>query len=138
MAKDNTIWEPSERQKNLLTVYQNAEYNLKVTAACKEAVISRQTFYTWFRDKVFLKWWNDEAHLYFGSKVPEMISTALRSALGENLPGFNDRRMLLERYDKAFKSHTKLDVEVTKTINNNLDKDIINKLDDIIENDNSN
>lgn len=72
---------PSEKQIALLREMIDGEGKPTITAFCAGAEISRQTYYDWFADDSFVKWFNHEWEMAMAKKVTWLDRVGLQKSV---------------------------------------------------------
>lgn len=115
MTETHTQFEPSESQRRLLTVVQEHGYGCFVRDACKEAAISRQTYYDWFHHEDFAAWWLGEQERYFALRLGRVYAALTDAATAETGPKDAKHnpaaiKLFLERFDHEYAPQSRADV----------------------------
>ena len=98
-----TSWQPSDLQQHVLSVFHAHGYDLTISAACKEAGISRVTYYEWHRHPEFSQWWEDEANRFFRLQLASVHVSTLRAATGRSEGSVvSGCKLFYERFDKDY------------------------------------
>ena len=112
-GKALTTWQPSELQRHVLSVFQDHGYKCTVGAACKDAGISRQSYYDWHDKPEFSAWWEAQVNRFFRLELHRVYRAAFAAADPDGLTcdengnqpflGLtSDRKLLLERFDRDY------------------------------------
>ena len=75
-----TEYKPTPKQLKLLEAYLNPDVAASVTAACKDADVSRQTYYEWMKDEAFCKWFWDEFNKHKTHIKAQLVKIGVRRA----------------------------------------------------------
>jgi len=98
-----TSWQPSDLQQHVLSVFHAHGYDLTISDACKEAGISRVTYYEWHRHPEFSQWWEDEANRFFRLQLASVHVSTLRAATGRSEGSVvSGCKLFYERFDKDY------------------------------------
>ena len=105
---DATKWEPTDCQRALLKVYQDADYQISVTDACSKAGINRVTYYAYWETAGFREWWIAEASKFFGRDLPKVLQNLRSGAAAvfdKDTPKPDSAlvKLFLERFDADYK-----------------------------------
>lgn len=100
-------------QRKLLEVLLNPEnFTLSITDICKEADISRPTYYKHMQDERFIEIYNEVSVDMLKAHIPNILNATVEYAKEKN--GHQDRKMLLTMTGLyADKLETKADVKLT-------------------------
>ena len=103
-ARDFT---PSEKQRSLLMAAQDASYGGCVRAWCRAAAIHHGSYYSWFEDPNYRRWWMAEAEKFFGLHLPRIHGALFHAAITplsgkDKKIDVNAAKLVLERYDRGF------------------------------------
>ena len=114
---DRTEFQPSETQRRLLSVFQDADYQISTVAACTAAEVGRQTFYDWTHGEDFNRWWLEQAERWAALSLPRVLGNLTAGAQGTYSgkaakPDHNLVKLYLERFDKSFLPATRQRVDV--------------------------
>ena len=113
MAESATAFTPSENQLKLLKVFQDADYDIKVTEACRAAKLDRaSTYYQWMKNEAFATWWKDKAVEFFGRLLPGVYGALNTAATGgdpRRCVNHAAAKILLDRFDKGFLPASKIE-----------------------------
>ena len=113
-----TDFEPSDNQEAMLEACQDADYVDSVKVACGKAGIEPSTFYRWFADLDFTKWWQAHAAAFFGRKLPQVqaaVYAAATERCGKGDAKFDPRaqKLFFERFDKQYTPTQRQEVAVS-------------------------
>ena len=123
-----TKWQPSANNLAMLKIFQAADYDISVTAACEALGIARHSYYEWFDKPQFAQWWQDQAERFFTQQVGAVYARLLSGAKG----AFDSQRarpmpamvkLFLERFDKSYCPRSAKDVTSNQDVNINLKSD---------------
>lgn len=97
------VFSPSANQLAVLSAFQATDYRCSVLAACKEVGLTPQAYYRWFDENPgFPDWWKAETSAFFARQLGRVHGAALASALGDDIPGASDRKLMMERFDADY------------------------------------
>ncbi len=112
-----TKWKPNANQRRVLKIFQDKEYAISVTDACRQAGLDRCAYYKWFeRDPSFVAWWEAEHERFFTLGLNEIQAAIRRGALtGQGKSQTAAQKLYLERFDARYmpKSKTEIDGKLT-------------------------
>ena len=113
-----TSWHPSNAQRHVLSVFHAHGYDLTISDACKEAGISRVTYYEWHRHPEFSQWWEDEANRFFRLQLASVHVATLRCATGKATVPVNPTacKLFYERFDKDYCPASRQHTEVSGSL----------------------
>lgn len=112
MVTADTDWQPDERQRRLVSAFQDSNYDIDVTEACIVADVPRQTFYNWTHSPDFMRWWNQQRERFWGLRLPRVDAATYKAATEHKAPGSSqDRKTFYERYDDAYQPKEKKTIE---------------------------
>jgi len=79
-AQNLTKYEPTPKQLKLLEAYLNPDIAASVTAVCKDADVSRTTYYEWMKDEAFCEWFWDEFNRHKTHIRAQLVKIGVRRA----------------------------------------------------------
>jgi hypothetical protein len=98
-----TKWQPSPDQERLLSVFQDANYDISVCDACANADVPRKNYYNWHGNPEFGRWWQDQAEGHFRLQLHRVQAATFAHALGGGPRGSaQSAKLYLERFDKNY------------------------------------
>ena len=98
-----TDFQPTEAQEHVLSHFQSDDYTCAVTNACAACGVGRRTFYNWFDNPAFARWWQQRAERWAALQVGRVYGALVRSAAGQDVGGNpTDRKTFLERFDERY------------------------------------
>ena len=87
MNKPQQKWKPRGKKKKLLEVAQIPGLNRTLTALCKEAGVSRTSFYNWVeKDEDFRSAWNTVWELAIDKYMPSVVAAQVKEAQDGSTP----------------------------------------------------
>ena len=105
LPANQTQWEPSEKQKNLLFSFWDGGYVISVKQACQMAGVSRDSYYRWMKDHRFARWWRQEFDRWMAMNSPRLCGSILHAAMTPKAhPSAKDAatmRLAVELVDRA-------------------------------------
>ena len=104
-------WTPSENMENALKMATEWKWSFTVTGLCKEIGISRETYYGWFENPMFAKWWEAAWERWFSLRLPQAW-VKVNAAVGRPSSETNmaAAKLLAERFDKGFAPRSRQDI----------------------------
>ena len=112
-----TSWHPSDLQQHVLSVFHAHGYDLTISDACKEAGISRVTYYEWHRHPEFSQWWEDEANRFFRLQLASVHVSTLRAATGRSEGSVvSGCKLFYERFDKDYCPASRNKTEISGSV----------------------
>ena len=117
MADEPTKWMPSDNQRAMLKIFQDADYDLSVNDACRQLPIDRPSYYHWFDHPEFVAWWQDQHERFFALGLNE-VHAAIRDGAVAGKKGGNTaaQKLYLERFDARYMPKTKQEIDSRVTI----------------------
>jgi len=104
-----TKWKPTKNMRAALTYAQEHGYAYCKIKLCAEIGIDRSTYYGWFHNADFDRWWRNKWVGYFELRLSAIYGTALARA--EGISGAKgstrDAKLLIERFDKGYAPKTR-------------------------------
>ena len=116
--------------RRALEVAQASDYEISIVDLCGEIDLNRRTWYEYFDNPTFVKWWNEQVERHFGLKLPGVYRALQRAAEGEdgicNRVRSSAAKLLLERFDRGYAPKTRQEhsgeVPLKTYINVNVDR----------------
>ena len=75
-----TEYKPTPKQLKLLESYLNPDIAASVTAVCKDAGVSRVTYYEWMKDEAFCRWFWEEFNKHKTHIRAQLVKIGVRKA----------------------------------------------------------
>lgn len=100
-------FKPTKQMINLLRVMLDVDVKPTITAFCEKAGISRETYYNWFENEDFVKWFNLEWEL----AMAKQVSWLDRVGLQKSVKDFRYWEAMQMKYGK-FKRKEETDVNL--------------------------
>lgn len=88
-------WEPSLLQDHVVMAILHD--GLTITQACKDADISTQAYYLWFKKKDFVAWYDTLRALHIKSNLTEIDKASLAVGSKADSRSTAERRLIYER-----------------------------------------
>jgi len=126
MAEGETVsaFTPSEQQRSLLKVFQDAGYRITIAEACDGVAglegDHRRQYYRWMDKPEFAAWWQAEAERFFTLKLPSVHANLHRMATTPvekgRLGDAKAAELLLQRFDKGFVPRSQKDINAVHDV----------------------
>lgn len=93
-------------------------YDASITEACEACKIARRSYYDWFENPKFSKWWLEQANKHFELRLPKVQDALLRQAGDPKAPKVDTAaaKLVLERFDKSYITRSRQDVKLDATL----------------------
>lgn len=96
--QSETDFIPSKEQVKMLEAFIKSPINYTIARICKNADVSRTTFWRWRQSPEFNKWFNKEIERIMIGSLTEVWRGVFRRAKGN----FQDAKLFMQRFDEDF------------------------------------
>ena len=113
-----TNWQATDNMKLVLKHMQDNGYDSSIVDACGVCKINRKSYYDWFDNPNFVKWWQEQADRHFELQLPAIQAALARQAKDPKKARVDTTaaKLLLERFDKGYAPRSRQDTKLDATL----------------------